>query len=190
MRERHLWYELDVQNGEPRHELRDGLQLRHATEADIQAIGRLPEADSVPALRRGLAAGHELWVVTGYNGRPAFASWMHRGSTPVAAAADGWLELPPGVACLEDSVTAPELRGRGIAPAAWCAIAERIAAEGLSTLVMKIEADNSPSRRAVTKAGFREAAEMTLDRTGPLRRASLTPRNGGVGRQLAARFRR
>ena len=190
MRERHLWYELDVQNGRPRHELADRLQLRRATEADVQAIGRLPEADSVPALRRGLAVGHELWVVTHRDGQPAFACWMHRGSTPVAAAADGWLELPPGVACLEDTVTAPELRGNGIAPAAWCAIADRIAAEGIRTLVMKIETGNSPSRRAVAKAGFREAAEMTLDRTGPLRRASLTPRNGGVGPLLAARFRR
>ena len=190
MRESHLWYELDLGDGRPRRELGHGLQLRRATEADIQAIGRLPEADSVPALRRGLAAGHELWVVTTHDGQPAFACWMHRCRTPVTAAAGGWLELPPGVACLEDSVTAPRLRGNGIAPAAWCAIAERAEAEGLSTLVMKVETGNSPSRRAVAKAGFREAAAMTLERTGRRKRASLTPMNGGVGAQLARRFQR
>jgi len=66
--------------------------------------------------------------------------------------------VPRGVAFLEDSVTAPTYRGRGIASAAWQQIAGVLPTEGLCELVTIVDVTNVASRRAVTKAGFQEVA--------------------------------
>jgi RimJ/RimL family protein N-acetyltransferase len=76
------------------------------------------------------------------------------------------MALAPGTACLEDSVTASAARGRGVAPGAWTAIAEGLAAEGVRRLITKVEVDNIPSRRAVEKVGFRAVSLMDFVRVG------------------------
>lgn len=185
--EAHIWYSLDLGEDRPRRELPEGLVLRLATEADFPAIEALPGADPVHALRRGLAAGHELWVVDDGE-RLAFCCWIHLGVAPVLAARHGSLVLPAGVVCLEDSVTSPDFRGRGVAPGAWAAIADRFAAAGYSAVITKVETDNQPSRRAVEKAGFREIATMRLERRGFTTRVTVVPGDGALGYELASRI--
>jgi GNAT superfamily N-acetyltransferase len=185
--EAHVWYSLDLGADRPRRELPEGLVLRRATESDLRAIEALPGAEPVHALRRGLTAGHELWIVDDGE-RTAFCCWIHLGVAPVLAARHGSLVLPAGVVCLEDSVTSPEFRGRGIAPAAWAAIGDRFELAGYSAVVTKVETDNQPSRRAVEKAGFREIATMRLARRGLMTRVTVVPGEGALGVELAGRL--
>jgi ribosomal protein S18 acetylase RimI-like enzyme len=185
--ESHIWYGLDLNGDRPRRDLPDGLELRRATDADLGSAERLPGAEPATAMRRGLSQGHELWVVC-EGDRMAFVCWVHLSTAPVLAAPGGQLELPEGVACLEDSVTSPDYRGRGVAPGAWCGIADALAATGYTSMVTKVETDNVPSRRAVEKAGFREIATMRLARRWPTTRVSLVAADGQLGLELANRL--
>jgi RimJ/RimL family protein N-acetyltransferase len=182
--ERHTWYELDVEAERPRPALANGFRLRLAEEPDLARVAALREATTVPVMRRLRAAGHELWIVDG-SGVLGFACWVFRARAPVAAAKGRWIDLPESVVCLEDSLTAPEMRGRGIAPGAWCALADHLREQGVRTLVTKTEHWNEPSHRALAKAGFRETARMTLDRRWGRSRVTVTPLKGRAGPMLA-----
>jgi RimJ/RimL family protein N-acetyltransferase len=114
-----------------------------------------------------------------------FVCWIFRGCTPVAGVKGGWIDLPGTIVCLEDSLTARPFRGLGIAPGAWCALADRLEDEGVHTIVTKVEVSNRASRVAVTKAGFRETAEMTLDREWGRTRVAVVPEGDGTGSVLA-----
>jgi RimJ/RimL family protein N-acetyltransferase len=76
------------------------------------------------------------------------------------------LRLPPGVVTLEDSFTAANHRGKGLAGAAWTEIAKGLRATGVEAIITKVEVENIPSRKAVLKAGFREVSVMHLRRRG------------------------
>jgi RimJ/RimL family protein N-acetyltransferase len=182
--ERHFWYELDLHSSRPRRELPEGFALNPAEESDLVQIAALPEATTIPVMRRWRAQGHELWTV-GSGGRVAFVCWIFRGRAPVAAAKGHWIDLPGTIACVEDSITAPAFRGRGIAPGAWCALADRLESEGVQALVTKVEDWNQPSLAAVAKAGFHATAEMTLDREWGRSRVAVSPAGGGTGPLLA-----
>jgi GNAT superfamily N-acetyltransferase len=174
LRERHIWYALALAGDRPRRDLPAGFQLRPATAADVEAVADLPGQPSAAGLAARLGGTARLYVVdTG--GRVAFACTVFAERTPTVASKDGWLDLPPDTVCLEDSSTSPEFRGRGIAPAAWTALADQLARDGYATLVTKIEAANAPSRKAAAKAGFGEAADMRLRRIGPFTRVALSP---------------
>ena len=182
--ERHTWYELGVETKQARLPLADGLRLRLAEESDLARVAALPEATTIPTMRRLRAGGHQLWIVDG-GGALEFACWIFRAHAPVAAAKGHWIALPDSVVCLEDSLTAPEVRGRGIAPGAWCALADLLHREGVRAIVTKTEHWNQPSHRALAKAGFRETAEMTLDRSWGRSRVTVAPLDGGTGPLLA-----
>jgi RimJ/RimL family protein N-acetyltransferase len=177
--ERHLWYELDPRGERPRRELPEGFAIRQARDADLSAIAALPEADSVPAMQRWRAHGDELWMVASARGEVAFACWIFRKRAPVAAAVGGWIDLPANVVCLEDSLTAAAFRGRGIAPGAWCELADRLLDDGVEMILTKVEDWNEPSRRAVAKAGFSETATMVLDRRWGRSRVTVAPVGDG-----------
>jgi ribosomal protein S18 acetylase RimI-like enzyme len=185
--ESHIWYGLDVNGDRPRRELPDGLELRRAADPDLASVEQLPGAEPVSAMRRGLSQGHELWIVC-EGDRTAFVCWVHLRTAPVLAAPRGMLELPDGVACLEDSVTSPDYRGRGVAPAAWCGIADALAASGYRSMITKVETDNVASRRAVEKAGFGEIATMRLARRWPITRVSVVAADPLLGLELANRI--
>lgn len=157
--EAHRWYELQLAEPPPGDGLTDGLRLVKAGEAEAALAVDLqgPVEGTVALLRHGA----DLWLVC-EGERCAFSCWTFHRSTPVLAAPDGWLALPEGVVCLEDSATDPAYRGRGIAPAAWREIARTLRAEGTRAIVTKIAVDNVPSQRAVAKVGFREIGTMRL----------------------------
>lgn len=162
----HVWYQLGLpsQHGAPP-ELDPGLALMSPRGDDLALFGELPTMDAHQA-RRLVAKGGEPWIVMDGDA-PAFACWLYRAAAPMTAARGAWLPLPDGAVVLEDSVAAGRARGRGIAPRAWQMLAQHLHAEGKRALLTKVETRNAPSRRAVTKAGFREIAVMRLRRRGP-----------------------
>ncbi len=122
--------------------------------------------------RERLRDANDLWLVLEHD-RALFSCWIFRDGTPVIAAPGGQLPLPAGTVCLEDSVAAAAARGRGIAPAAWSAIADTLAEEGQEHMITKVAVDNAPSRRAVEKAGFDAVALMHFRRIGPRSRTRV-----------------
>ncbi len=187
LHETHVWYELDLA-GTPAPATPQGLEVRQAMSDEVHLLNRIPATGVHRALGL-LARGGTLWLAF-RDGRPAFSCWTWRGEAPVGAARHGWLTLPGGVACLEDSVTAETFRGQGIAPAAWAVVAGALRRDGLRTLVTKVGDDNAPSRRAVEKAGFTEVASMRTDRTWPRCRVEVAGPATPTADALAAHLRR
>ena len=185
LREEHVWFERDLGRPGPGLELPGGLQLVRAAAEQAEVVTNFGQD---PDQARGrLAAGNDIWLVL-EGERPLFLCFTFRTATPVIAAADGTLELPVGSACLEDAVTLPEARGRGIASAAWSKIGDELARAGVSTLVAKVETGNAASRRVAEKAGFTPVAVMRHERTGVRRRTAVRPLGGQLGDELAARL--
>jgi GNAT superfamily N-acetyltransferase len=153
--------------------LAGGYALTEGGVADMELMLTLTALPKAHAKER-FADGSQLWFVM-RDREPAFSCWIFRRVAPMRAAANRRLELPPGVACLEDSVTRPEHRGHGIARAAWTQIAEGLAADGFHTLITKCEVDNAPAKAAVEKAGFRPAALMTLRHRGLRDHVTVNP---------------
>ncbi len=187
LHETHVWYELTLADA-PAPPPRDDLEVRRANPGELHLLNRIP-ATGVHRAVALLARGGSLWLAF-RDGRPAFSCWTWREHAPVGAARRGWLELPDGVACLEDSVTAAAFRGQGVAPAAWAAVVDALRREGARTLITKVGEDNAPSRRAVQKAGFAEVATMRTDRTWPRCRVEVSGAAGATAEALAAGLRR
>jgi RimJ/RimL family protein N-acetyltransferase len=142
----------------------------------------------VEVAREHIEEGHELWLA--HDGEvDAFSCWVFHGTTPALAIRGGWLDLPARTVCLEDAVTAPDQRGRGIAPGAISAISRSLAAAGERTLVAKIEVANASSRRAFEKAGMTPTARSEMTRIGPFRHTVVTEARGRIGIELAAALR-
>ncbi|MFL6712322.1 MAG: GNAT family N-acetyltransferase [Sulfurifustis sp.] len=162
LRERHVWYRLDLGSPRPRFDLRPGLELMRAGAADLPLLEQLETVGRAEAQRR-LAGGADLWMVR--NGNDAlFACWIFRGRMPVLAAPGGWLALPARTVGMEDSIANPRYRGTGVAPAAWSTLADHLARAGVAAIVTKVEEQNTPCRRSIEKAGFRIVAGMYLRR--------------------------
>jgi RimJ/RimL family protein N-acetyltransferase len=172
--EEHIWYSLDLAGERPRRDLPEGFELHLATEAEADDAAHLPNQPGVEEVRARIAGTADYYIVREH-GTPAFACTIFRERTPTIAARGGWLELPADTVCLEDSGTSPDFRGRGVAPGAWTAIADALAERGFKTMLTKVTVENEPSRKAVTKSGFREAADMRMRRVGPFRRVALSP---------------
>jgi len=187
--ERHVWYVLPLGAEYPHRSMPAGLELLQGISGDIPLLEQL---DTVPeqTARTRLSAGTELWLAR-EGPRAAFACWIFHGQAPVLAARKGWLELPAGMAVLEDSVTHPEFRGRGVAPAVWAAVADSLSATGVTHLVTKVDETNKPSQRAVEKAGFEVIATVDFLRVTAARRIRVAPTDLG-GRLASCRvtFRR
>ena len=171
MDEEHVWYVLDTAQV-PELALAEGYRLSLATDEDEDKIGTLPTPVPVEEARRRRAEGNDLWFVL-HGDELAFACWIFPRVAPVRAAATHQLEMPEGVVTLEDSFTSADHRGKGIAGAAWTEIARGLGDQGVKALITKVGVENVPSRKAVTKAGFREASVMHLRRRGPRERVSI-----------------
>jgi ribosomal protein S18 acetylase RimI-like enzyme len=166
LHEEHVWYSLELAPGRPRRTLPDGLRLTR------EGANVKPPPLAGEEARERLAIGAEVWVVRDGD-QVAFACWIFRTRAPVLAAPTRWLEIPAGAVVLEDSVTSPLFRGRGIAPAAWSGIADSLTVEGLERVLTKVEVENTSSRRAVEKASFAEVAIMRLTRVGFRKRVEI-----------------
>lgn len=83
-----------------------------------------------------------------------------------------YVRPPAGSGYVYESFTGPSARGRGIYPAALRSMASWLAEREIGGMWVAVEADNPPSLRAVTKAGFterfvvrytRRAGRLTID---------------------------
>lgn len=161
------WSRLDLTDPErPRRPLPEGLELIVADDDTATMLDQLPDDEWITTFTRDLtrqrrAEGHELWMVV-EGDRVAFACWILRGRARVLHAPGGGPLMPEGVVMLEDSITHPDFRGRGIASAAWATIGDRLAASGMRRVVTKVNVDNIPSTKAVEKAGYRVVATMNV----------------------------
>jgi len=171
--EDHVWFTLDSGAERPRPRLAPELTLTRPGSSDLRLLEQLRTVVPREAGAR-IDAGNDLWLVL-EGDRLLFSAWIFRGQTPAIAASGGQLWLPSDTVCLEDSEAAPAARGRGIAPAAWAAIADAVAAEGKRWIITKVTVENTSSRRAVEKAGFEEVALMHFRRRGPRSRTWLDP---------------
>jgi GNAT superfamily N-acetyltransferase len=179
----YLWYELPLQEDRPRRPLPEGVVCRRAQPDEVDLLAAL---DRDPELgRQYLAGGHDLWLALD-DGSPAFGCWIFRGTAPLHAG--DWFDFAPDLVCLEDSVTSPDHRGRGIAPAAWSHIADELAAEGLRSMLTKVATSNLPSRRAVLKAGFQDVALMHFSTLGSRHRVAVDVLARGTGEELQRRL--
>ena len=76
------------------------------------------------------------------------ACWIFRERTPVFAARSGWLKLPLDTVCLEDSVTSPAYRGRGLAGAAWSEIARVLQGQHVGAMITQSQPRTTRRRGA------------------------------------------
>lgn len=174
LNEAHVWSVLDLDRQLELPGLPAGLMLVDGTAEDVASLERLHTTVTRREALRRLAHGAQLWLVKD-GAVTAFAAWIFAEVAPVAAAPRGQLRLAPGDVVLEDTATAEEYRGRGIAPAAWQTIARRLREDGYRRMLIKVELDNGASRRAVEKAGFVKAATVDVLRIGPRTRVRVTP---------------
>lgn len=186
--ETHVWYELTLGTARPRRELPSGFVLLRGTPEHLPLLEQLPTVLEAEARSR-MEAGADLWLVL-ENQTAAFACWIFHSSTPVLAAPNGRLKLPPEIVCLEDSVTSAAYRGRSIAPAAWSRIADDLETTEIRSIITKIEESNIASRRAVSKVGFQEIATMHFRRVGPSRRTTVKAGSGMAADWLVEHLQR
>jgi SAM-dependent methyltransferase len=177
--ESHIWYELDPTAERPQRTLQSGLTLRRGGAADVWLLTDLETVTPDQAVTR-IDQGNEHWLVLDGD-QLLFSCWIFRARTPALAAPGGQLRLADDMVCVEDSVTAAAARGRGVAPAAWSAIADRLAGEGQRRMITKVTVENIASRKAVEKAGFEAVAVMHFKRIGPLSRTSVKALEAGRG---------
>lgn len=164
------WFRLDLHGTDRIRRPLDGtFVLRECGAADLPLLAELPGDPAVTTPGRTLAmrrmrAGGTPWL-TLEGGRVAFGCWTFAGRAPVLGVRGGRVELPGHSVLLEDSQTVPDFRGRGVAPATWSEIADRLADRGVRGMYTKVDVENIPSTKAVLKAGFREVGRMRLVRT-------------------------
>jgi len=162
-----VWYVLDLSREDrPRRPLEEGLVFRSGGVADVPILMQMESHFEVSSMNENLVRlrveeGSTPWLVLDGD-QLLFTCWTLRGNIPVGGLAR--LELPDGVMGLEDSIAAPAARGRGIAPATWALVADRLAADGERWMITKISSENRPSRVAIEQAGWVEAARMRVVR--------------------------
>ncbi len=183
--EDHVWFLLDVTAERPRPPLPAGLTLMRPARSDLALLRQLTTV--IPAVaRERIDAGNDLWLVLDGD-RMLLNMWVFRGSTPAIAAPHGRLRLPPETVCLEDVEAVAAARGRGIAPAAYAAVADSLATEGKRWVLNKTTVDNDSARRAVGKVGFQAVALMHFRRSGRRSRTTIEPLAGAGAAFFAER---
>jgi hypothetical protein len=162
-----VWYVLDLSREDrPHRPLEEGLVFRAGGVDDLPILMQMESHFEVSSasetlVRLRVEEGSTPWLVLDGD-QLLFSCWTLRGNIPVGGLAR--LDLPDGVMGLEDSIAAPAARGRGIAPATWALVADRLAADGQRWMITKIGAENRPSRVAIEKAGWVEAGRMRIVR--------------------------
>lgn len=163
LREQHLWWLMDLAKERPHLPLPHGMRAQRLEPAEMQAGGMLTEIGFVERQRR-LADGAELWGVTDA-GMVVSSCWIFRQRAPALASRGGWFDLPDDAVCMEDPLTLPCYRGRGIASAGWSHFGDALAARGVRAIIGKVKITDTAWRRpSLVRAGFKPIAHMDLTR--------------------------
>ncbi|MFN2490093.1 MAG: N-acetyltransferase family protein [Actinomycetota bacterium] len=139
------------------------LELRLAAPADGASYARDIGTDSPLSFGRRLSPATGCFLVLD-GGRIVHATWITR-SAVWTRELRRYVAPPPGDAYVYESFTHADARGRGLYPCALRALCAQLATQEVRTVWVAVESDNLPSLRAVTKAGFEEAAQIPYRRT-------------------------
>jgi GNAT superfamily N-acetyltransferase len=179
----HVWYLLDLGEERPQLRLPPGYVLEEVAAGSdeialLEALG--PQAPAEAGTRFG--AGGRLFAARA-DGELAFACWVFP-AIPTIAARGGWYPVRDDARGLEHSITLEAHRGRGLAPAVWSELCDKLEAEGVTGLLTKVGFTNDASRRAVAKAGFVEIAHVTVTRRRGRIRVAVSQASGPDGARL------
>ena len=183
LRETHVWLVMGLDEDRPRPSLPAGLQFRQLQAAEVTLVADL--GVDVTGSRERLRRGHQLFA-TFDDGRLIAVMWAFVGEAPTIVHATGYISLPAGHANPEDTVVAPDQRGRGIAPGMYSRVFDELSRQGFSHVVGKIPVANTANRRACSKVGWHEFAVIDLRRLFGRRRVTVRPVHGADVGWLAA----
>ena len=140
----------------------DELAFRAANFGDASTYARQIGTDSEATFRARLTDTTHCYLVE-TAGRIAHASWVTT-SGAWTAELGSLVTPPPGSAYVYESFTDPALRGRGIYPFALSCICAELSTQGITEVWIGVDATNTPSIRAITKAGFEQAFSLHFRR--------------------------
>ena len=166
--------------------VRDGLSFRELSAADARRYAGEIGTDSPSTFLRRLSAWTHCFVVDD-GSTLLHASWV---TTARAWTSEirGYISPPVGDAYVYESFTRSETRGRGIYPFALSGICAVMGQQRVARVWVGVESDNTPSLKAITKAGFQEAFEVSFHRSfGRVRLQEPTGRLAEQGRTMIAR---
>ena len=138
------------------------LRFVRATPEDADDYERFVGTDSARTFEARLSDETDCWLIRG-RGMVLHASWTTSGAAWTREIQRLFV-APPKAAYIYESFTRPEARGLGLYPLALMSIGEALATEGIERLFVGVEADNAPSLRAITKAGFEPAFSLRYRR--------------------------
>jgi GNAT superfamily N-acetyltransferase len=165
----------------------------------VAAVFRRLEPGGLPALsptlggqivgefNRRLVAGKRIytaWVA----GELATYGWVSFGEEYVGELNLN-LHLLSGEAYIWDCVTLPAFRRNGLYSALLGYIADQLRQEGLQRVWIGADLDNQPSQHGIANAGFRQVADVLIERVQAMRLAWIQGRSG-VPEALVAAARR
>ena len=138
-----------------------GLVVRRATPADADAYARDIATDSRFTFVGRIGDGTECYLAL-EGDRIVHATWVTTSAAWIGEL--GRYFVPEGgSAYVYESYTSPPARGRGIYPVVLRHIALALRDEGVRTLWIGVGADNAPSIRAIQKAGFTPAFDVSFE---------------------------
>jgi RimJ/RimL family protein N-acetyltransferase len=138
------------------------LIFKQAEASDAELYARDIGTDSAATFQRRLTVGTRCFLVTD-GGKLLHASWVATDRS-WAREIRAYLVPPPGSEYVYESFTRADARGRGIYPFALKNIVSIAAKDGLEKVWIAVEADNEPSKKAISKAGFELAFEVSYRR--------------------------
>lgn len=136
--------------------------FRSATPDDAPLYARDIATDSERTFRDRLSEDTYCYLVES-RGRVLHASWVTTASAWTGEL-NAFVSPPSGDAYIYESFTRPEARGRGIYPFALDNICADLGRRGVPRAWIAVEATNASSVRAISKAGFTPAFELTFHR--------------------------
>jgi hypothetical protein len=153
---------LNVRPAEPLERPGVGLTFRQTVREDGVRYARDIGTDTEKSFQARLAPDVMCFVVESGD-RFLHSSWV---TTTGAWTREIRAYLTPlaGDAYVYESFTRADARGRGIYPFALAGILTAMAGSGIRHVWVGVESDNIPSRKAIAKAGFREAFTLRYER--------------------------
>lgn len=142
---------------------REDLTFRRAVEEDGASFAEEIGTDSPRTFAARLSEREECYLVLLSN-RIVHSSWVTKDAAWTRELR-AYVRPPAGGAYVYESFTAPAARGKSAYPYALSNIAADLVGDDVSYLWVAAEADNQPSLRAITKAGFAQRARVGYRRS-------------------------
>lgn len=131
----------------------DNVETRRIEPADFEAHQALMPEVSRESFDSRLERGH-VGVGVWHEGRMVNAGWAGIGRCRVGYVGL-WIDLPPRVAYLYDTLTAPEYRGMRLTSARWKTMELLLREAGVAVELGAVSPENTSVLRSSERAGFR-----------------------------------